>query len=109
MGRAAPDKFRDEEQRDFTILTAALLLDLAGMGKTELTVWDRFGWSCKPFGEFESRQWQKLDDLAIVLQKGDEAQEELIALYQSEEGWKVPREIWCASVVVPPHKVELNF
>lgn len=108
VGHAAPDKFRDEEHRDFEILTAALLLDLANLGKRELTVWDRYGWACKPFAEFDSRQWQKLDDLAIALQKGDEAQEELIALYNGEEGLQVPQEIWCASPVVPPHLVRLK-
>lgn len=109
VGRAAPDKFRDEEHRDFGVLTAALLLDLAAMGKMELTIWDRYGWAAMPFADFKSAQWEKLDDLAIVLQKGDEAQEELVAIYNSETGLQVPHEIRCESPVVPPHQVELKF
>ena len=108
VGYAAPDKFRDEERRDFEVLTAALLLDLAGLGKRELTVWDRYGWAATPFTDFDSRQWETLDELARVLRKGDEGQEELVALYTREPGLQVPAEICCLSMVVPPHSVVLK-
>jgi hypothetical protein len=50
-----------------------------------------------------------MDKIAALLLKGDQALEELQALYAAEEGVQVPRVIHCDSPVVPPHKAELSL
>ena len=108
VGKGAPDLYRDEQRRDFTVLTTALLLDLAALGKRELCLWDRYGFAAMPFEEFHSKQWETLDHLAELLQQGDAVKDELAALYEKEEGLKVPEKVLCDSPLVPPHEVELS-
>ena len=108
-GQADPEKFFDEESRGLVVVRANLILDLANMTKRELLNWDRYGWMNRPFEDFSDRAWEILDTLAELLAAGDEKLEEMQALYEREEGIQVPRVIWCASPVVPPHKAELTF
>lgn len=108
-GEADPDLFRDDQTHGLSVVRNNLLLDLAAMNKIELLNWDRYGWLLRPLDDFSDRAWSTMDKIAELLLAGDEALEELQALYASEEGVQVPRVIHCDTPVAPPHKAELTF
>jgi hypothetical protein len=108
-GKTDPNVYHDEQHKGLEVVRNNLLLDLAAMNKVELLNWDRYGWLLRPLDDFSDRAWETMDKIAALLLKGDQALEELQALYAAEEGVQVPRVIHCDSPVVPPHKAELSL
>ncbi len=108
-GKADPDQFNGVTVKGLAAVRTALMLDLAAVNKFELLSWDRYGWSLRPLDDFSDRAWATLDKVAELLVAGDEALEELQALYANEEGLQVPRVVKCDPPLTPPHKAELTF
>jgi hypothetical protein len=107
-GQSDPEMYRDQEARGSGLVLANLILDLASINKHEMLNWDRFGLMRQPFETLSDKDLEMLDQLAELLLAGDEAFEELQALYSRETSLQVPRTITCDTPVAAAHEVELT-
>jgi hypothetical protein len=67
-----------------------LLHDLACLNKMELTPWDAWGLSDKPFEELTESELALLDQIAALTAGSNEAFDTMRSLYQNETGLQVP-------------------
>ena len=106
-GHKDPNMFGIGNLRGLGFIRSNMILDLAALNKRELLNWDTFGWMQRPLEQFRDDEWEVLDRLAGLLEAGDEAFDEMQALYNQEDGLGVPQVITCYSPVSQPYEEEL--
>jgi len=111
-GKAKPDNFGeipDTYLKGWWFIRNTLIRDLAFLNKTELLLWDSWGDLMAPEPELTEEQLALLDEVATLTQAGNEAFDEMRAVYESEAVLKVPSVIRCYSFVTEPSEVVLTI
>jgi len=108
-GEADPDKFgadSDSYLKGWWFIRNRLVHDLAAQNKMELLLWDT--WGLMNFGaEPTERDLALLDRVARLTQAGDEAFDEMRAIYESEAILKAPPVVTSYSPVGEPGEATL--
>jgi hypothetical protein len=108
-GEVDPDKFGadpDSHLKGWWFIRNRLVHDLAAQNKMELLLWDT--WGLMDFGaEPTGRDLTLLDRVARLTQAGDEAFDEIRAIYEREAILKVPPVVTSYSPVGEPSEVTL--
>jgi len=107
-GKEAAEKYTCDDTYGIEVVVNNLILDLSAVNKKEMLSWDRYGWMCRPVADYSDRAWELLEEAADVLANDDRNIDRLQAVYCGEEGFMVPRIIFCDSPIVPPHKAVIR-
>ena len=109
-GSAEPDRFGefpDSFLKGWWFIRNNLILDLASQNRMELLLWDSWGDLMGNEPEPTEEQLMLLDKVATLTQAGDEAFDEMRAVYEGEAVLRVPSVITCYSFVTEPSEVVL--
>lgn len=108
-GKADPDKFGvdpDSYSKGWWFIRNRLIHDLASQNRMELLLWDT--WGLMDYGiEPTEEDLVLLDRVARLAQAGNEAFDEMRAIYENDAGLKVPPVVRSYSPVAEPSEVVL--
>jgi transglutaminase superfamily protein len=90
-GQAEPQRFGILDIRGLWFVRGNLVRDLAACAKRELLPWDGWGFADKPVDPEDSTELAVLDRVAELTQADASAHEEMLELYDSNIGLRVPR------------------
>jgi hypothetical protein len=93
-GAADPQRFGILDLRGLWFIRGNVVRDLAALNRMELLPWDGWGLLLQlGRDEFGAADLALVDRVAALTQRGDEALEELRALYESEATLRVPEQV----------------
>ena len=107
-GQSDPNLFGVDPNMDLKglwFIRQKLIQDLAAQNKKELLLWDCWGLMLKQ--ELSEEDVALLDKLAMLTQGGDDAFAEVQAVYENDEGLRVPSVVMSFSPVAEPAEVRL--
>jgi len=106
-GQADPDKFGIADLHGLWFIRGNLIRDLGSLNKIELLPWDCWGIMDREESSFSPDDWNLLDHVAMLSQRGNDAFGEIRKTYEEDDRVRVPPVIRSYGGPGPPREVAL--